>query len=411
MCLFPVANSNPSGVAAKKGILNFDCGACPECLRKKANSWALRAVFEAKQHLYNCMITLTYDKYKYNKSGHFDGKHLEEMPVDPTIEVSKRHIQLFIKRLRKHFSGQKIKYICAAEYGSKTHRAHYHLILFGVRFPDLRYYKKSSRGNVIYNSSLLEELWSMGICTVDNINVSEASARYCTKYCAKSRSEDTFMLFSQGIGIDSLMKSFNGECYWVNGRRYPIPRSVWQRYIMRKYKEKYPRIDYRYVNRDYSFPDKYSYLKDIRYVRAFYNRAWYRLIRDKDPVYQHYLAYWKEFAEQHKACEQPVLQRIYLLSHKHYWYKMEALNAYSLKKSTVIVPPRSRCISAREHYLAQLHYKTGCHLPLPSRLIRASDTIATPLGLAYRRQNGYSPLLSPKILINFEKTLDNPFYL
>lgn len=411
MCLFPIANPDPNGIAGKKGLLNFKCGACPECLREKASAWALRAVFEAKQHAYNCMITLTYDTYKYTKDGRFDGRHLEEMPVDPTIEVSKRHIQLFIKRLRKRFNGQKIKYICAAEYGSKTHRAHYHLILFGVRFPDLRYYKKSSRGNVIYNSPLLEKLWTFGICTVDNINVSEASARYCTKYCAKDRSDETFMLFSQGIGIDALLQDFNGECYWVNGRRYPIPRAVWQRYIMAKYKDRYPRMDYRYVNRDYSFPDKFSYLKDVRYVRASFNRAWYRLIRDKDPVYRHYLAYWKEFSEQRKACEQPVRQRIYLLSNKHYWYKMEALMANSIREKHPVIPPRSNCRSAYERYLDRLHQKTGCHLPLFPCLIKASDTIATPLGVAYKRKNGYSVINHEKILINFENSIDNPFDL
>lgn len=409
MCLFPIANPLPDGVAARKGLLNFKCGACPECLREKASAWALRAVYEARQHPYNCMITLTYDSYKYTKNGRFDGRHLEELSSDPNIEVSKRHIQLFIKRLRKCFSNEKIKYICAAEYGSKTHRAHYHLILFGVRFPDLRYYKKSSRGNVIYNSPLLEKLWTFGICTVDNINVTEASARYCTKYCAKDRSDETFMLFSQGIGIDAMLNEFNGECYYMNGRRYPIPRAVWQRYIMNKYKQKYPRIDYRYVNRDYSVFDKFSYLHDIRYVRSMYNRRWYMRVRDNDPVYKNYLAFWKRLGEQRKASELPIRQRIYLLSNKHYWYKMEALLANSLQEKTVIVPPRSNCISAREHYLAQLHRKTGCYLPLPPCLVRASDTIVTPLGVAYKRKNGYSAIGHEKILINFEKTIDNPF--
>lgn len=84
-------------------------------LAKKSRLWALRAGMEMKD---NCgmMLTLTYDTYKTDKNGNFLNI---ENPIDPTIPLSKRHCQLFIKRLRKHFTGKSIKYIIAAERGKK----------------------------------------------------------------------------------------------------------------------------------------------------------------------------------------------------------------------------------------------------------------------------------------------------
>lgn len=225
MCLF----SYPAkGKAVAYGIEEFTCGHCPECLQKKSSVWALRCSMESRVN-YGVMVTLTYDTYKYFNS-------FEENETDPTIPLSKKHCQDFIKRLRKHFEGQTIKYILTAERGKRTGRAHYHALLFGVKFDDLQQYKKSKRGNVIYKSKTLEKIWKHGICTVDCINLSAKVARYCTKYCAKDYGvDDTFMLFSRGIGQEELRRRFNGKSYWIDGREYTIPKDVWKWYIENKY--------------------------------------------------------------------------------------------------------------------------------------------------------------------------------
>ncbi len=76
----------------------------------------------------------------------------------------------------------------------------------------------------------------MGICTVDTQNLSAACARYCTKYCAKdARADDTFMLFSRGIGEAGLLRDFNGKSYIIDGREYPIPRQIWEKKICEWY--------------------------------------------------------------------------------------------------------------------------------------------------------------------------------
>lgn len=234
MCFFPFKNNRIDGVAYKKGVREFECGACPECLSKKSKQWALRCSMQAQVQKC-CMVTLTYDTYIHDT---VTGRILGERVSD--LKVCKKDAQKFIKRLRIYFKRKKnvdnIKYLLTAEYGKRTHRAHYHAILFGVEFDDLVRYKKSKRGNWINKSATLDKIWSHGICTVDTVCVNAKIARYCTKYCAKdSRADDTFMLFSRGIGQEELLRQFNGLSYIVDGREYPIPRTVWRDYIEKKY--------------------------------------------------------------------------------------------------------------------------------------------------------------------------------
>lgn len=378
MCLFPLPNCNFSGLAYKKGIKEFSCGSCPECLRKRSSVWALRAVYEARSHLYNCMITLTYDTFKYSGS-----PSLEENPVDPTIEVNKRHIQLFIKRLRKWYStisSEPIKYLCCAEYGSRTHRAHYHLILFGVRFPDIIKYKRSKRNNIIYRSAILDKLWGHGICSVDSININGAAAAYCTKYTAKSRSDDTFMLCSQHIGLSELLKDFNGRSYVIEGREYPIPRAVWQVFITTKYNSKPAyrgRFDFRYVNHN---PELYNnaFADDTLYKKFSHLRKMYRFIRDRDPLYIGYLEYWKTRGEQFNSILPPIKTRILLLDDgKFHTYKTRALEVLSMRYRFIPYPaPGSNCISAYEKWKLSAVPVSAPRFtcPIPPCHNRASDT-------------------------------------
>lgn len=375
MCLFPLPNLDISGLVFKKGVREFDCGACPECLRKRSNIWALRAVYESREHAYNCMITLTYDNFEYDDKGDIIG----ELPVNPDLKVNQRDVQLFIKRLRKWYStvsDEKIKYIACAEYGSKTHRAHYHVILFGVRFPDIHFYKKSKRGNVIYMSEKLSSLWSHGICTVDSISVHSAIARYCTKYCAKSRSDNTFMLCSQKIGFNGLVRDFNGLNYMIDGREYTIPRFIWEYYITNKYQNRYknlrhvPLLSPKYVNRDKNLSD---FQLDVFYEYSKKQRAFYRKVRDRDPVYIKYLEYWQkkgQLFDYHRL--DPFTRILQLSDSKFHFYKIRALECLAKRKYIPVVAPGSSCISAYHRYMESI----GVHLPEPSCPNRASDTRA-----------------------------------
>lgn len=332
---------NTDGIAYKKGVHEFDCGACPECLRKRSSVWVLRSVMEAKAHKFNCMLTLTYDNFIRDEKGKIkkdsNGVPLETK-VNPDLKVNQRDVQLFIKRLRRWWSSisnEPIKFIACAEYGSRTHRAHYHLLLFGVRFPDYHYYKKSKRGNPIYRSAILDKLWNHGICTIDSVDVHSSVAMYCTKYCAKSRSLDTFMLFSQSIGYEYLMKRFNGLYYMIEGRQYTVPRFVWEKYIMAKYRDIYgDSISPKYVNRS----DKS--LSDGSFERSKRLREGYRAVRDADPIYVKYLEFWQNLGKQFDQHKIPVRTRILQLPDgKFHNYKNASLRCLDLKKENDIFIP------------------------------------------------------------------------
>ena len=69
MCLFPQPNTNYRGIAYKKGLKEYECGKCPECLGKRSSAWALRAVMQARESKNCCMVTLTYDTFKRDNEG------------------------------------------------------------------------------------------------------------------------------------------------------------------------------------------------------------------------------------------------------------------------------------------------------------------------------------------------------
>lgn len=373
MCLFPLPNYDVTSSAYKKGVTSFNCGACPECLSSRANTWALRAVYEAKDHFENCMCTLTYDTYIYDKLGNVIGERVSDM------HVCKRDVQLFIKRLRKKFPDKPFKYLITSEYGKRTHRAHYHCLFFGLSFSDAVFYKLSKRGNIIYKSKTLTEVWNNGICTVDCLNVGASVARYCTKYCAKdSRSDDTFMLTSHNIGISGLLTDFNGLSYIVDGREYPIPRKVWQIILSARYRGCGLPFTTRYFNRPKERPfgdplSKRDFVR-FRFWKGLLNNYYY--IRDNDNQYQNYIAYWNEIQERvSRLRETPFKRLLALPNEKYYAYKQKALKALSRRLNGVpCVAPRSNSRSAFERW----HYNTFHYLPFSSRHNTANDTNHPP---------------------------------
>lgn len=374
MCMFPFPNKDFRSLAYRKGIHEFECGCCPECLAKRARLWALRASAEAVNNI-GCMITLTYDDYKYDRSGRAVG----ELPVNGDLPLSKRHCQLFIKRLRAHFKGIKIKYLLTAERGKRTNRAHYHAILFGVQFDDKIFYKKSDRGNIIYKSRTLSKLWGHGICTIDCININAQVARYCTKYCAKdSRADDSFMLVSRGIGDKWLEDNFNGKSYFLDGREYTIPKLIWNKKIAFFYRNNYI---FNLRNCTYKYRGLSWYIKkfgDTLLATHFadYNarqRINFRAFRDSNPLYKAYLKYWKDKNDLINLTKPSVFERICALDDKKYFaYKQRALECllnrkterFAFEAENLHLPPRylsnTRKIKALDK-LFRICPQSSCH--------------------------------------------------
>lgn len=145
--------------------LQLPCGQCIGCRLERSRQWAVRCMHEASLHEQNCFITLTYDD--------------EFLPVDGGLRV--RDFQLFMKRLRKHFFSQRVRFFHCGEYGDLNRRPHYHAILFGVDFDD----KIAANDclSPLYISPVLRQLWPYGMSTVGA--VSFESAAYVARYSLK----------------------------------------------------------------------------------------------------------------------------------------------------------------------------------------------------------------------------------
>ena len=136
--------------------IHVSCGRCPSCAKKWRTQLSQRALMEFQKYGYErtCFLTLTVDPEHEYLFG-------ENWELDHSV------IQKFMKRLRarlKYYKiDVKIKYLCCGEYGENgTHRPHWHMILYGWKPTDLRYFGKSKGGYNTYKSEFIESCWQNG---------------------------------------------------------------------------------------------------------------------------------------------------------------------------------------------------------------------------------------------------------
>lgn len=158
------------------------CGKCPGCRMDYSRVWANRMLVELNDMENTAVfLTLTYnsDNLPYTEPDDNGRRY-------PTL--SKRDLQLFWKRLRKAFPGKRIRYYIAGEYGPKTHRPHYHAIVYGLSlsdFPDLEFLRLNGLGQSYYNSPSLAKIWSNGFIVLSE--VSWHTCAYVSRYVLKKR--------------------------------------------------------------------------------------------------------------------------------------------------------------------------------------------------------------------------------
>lgn len=200
-------------------IVPHRCGKCPACLAKRSQEWVYRMVAESKNHNDTVFVTLTYSPEYLASVG---------LPEHGKIPVRKKEVQDFLKRLRKNLS-RRIRYFACGEYGEKSYRAHYHLILFGVSVSD---------------ASEINRCWQPRGFT-KTVQANQATMAYVARYCTKKnfgdirkdfiRTEgltDEFQLQSNkpGIGYCAIDKGAlikdddRGYTVWFEGKRVTAPR-------------------------------------------------------------------------------------------------------------------------------------------------------------------------------------------
>jgi len=236
----PNASGKHSLVFVKdKGLacseLQIPCNGCIGCRLDRSRAWAIRIMHERQFHDLSCFLTLTYDPLHVPQDGSLD----------------KRDFQLFMKRLRKyhakHNGSAKIKFFHCGEYGENLERPHYHAILFGIDFADKRPHSKNKRGDSIFVSKTLDEIWGLGHCWIGQ--TTHESAGYVARYCLKKvtgeralehykrvntetgeiyRLQPEYITCSHGIGLkfyeqyrDQL---FRRDATVVRGKEAPLPK-------------------------------------------------------------------------------------------------------------------------------------------------------------------------------------------
>lgn len=203
------------------------CGKCLACLSNKRKDWIFRLKQEYKASKGALFVTLTYSD-KFN----------------PEVLV-KRHVQLYMKKLRKYVKG-KIRYYCVGEYGTRTDRPHYHILMFGKDLPE-DYIRKA------WTTSKNRKEEPFGHVHIGQ--VSEASIAYCTKYIVQPADvkKKSFSLMSRAYGL---------------GLSYLTDRMV-----------EWHRAD----DRNYSI----QYGQKVRLPRYYKDKIWYRIKTKEGEVIEH----------------------------------------------------------------------------------------------------------------------------
>lgn len=210
-CYAPLTGfySKEVGKSGKRGItfdrnasfsgqsLKLPCGQCIGCRLERSRQWAVRCVHENQMHADSCFLTLTYDD--------------ENLPIGGTLVKS--HLSAFVKRLHNRLlrsRGFGVRFYGCGEYGEQYGRPHYHVLIFGYDFSDKKFFQKNSRGENLYVSNELRELWPQGHSSIGAVTFDSAAyvARYIMKKVTGDFAQDYYDVMTSDGEIVSRVPEF-----------------------------------------------------------------------------------------------------------------------------------------------------------------------------------------------------------
>lgn len=198
-CFDPISVRNKNKDMNHQNLMiSVPCGKCINCLKRRATHWGFRINEEAKVSSSACFLTLTYEHPPISENGFHT--------------LQKRDFQTFLKRLRKlvptkmvvgsngkkKVNDQKLKYYACGEYGTKTHRPHYHAILFNLPH------------SIISKPQQIADTWKNGHIHIANNN--QSTINYVVGYMQKDNFV-RFNSFDDRTPEFSLMSKHMGKAY------------------------------------------------------------------------------------------------------------------------------------------------------------------------------------------------------
>lgn len=242
------------------------CGKCLECRLEYARSAAIRCVHESKVHEQNSFITLTYSdqNLKSPKLNYLDFqlfmkrlRHERFTTLLKTNGLSRKDWEHLPKPERdKLYEPISVGAFITGEYGDRTKRPHWHALLFNWRPSDCEYLRTTDRGDRLYKSATLDNLWGKNDTSVKPNEIGDVtfeSAGYCARYAAKKlihgndQDHDYHPIHKRSskhaIGKRYLEKYwpdiFNyGYVVLDNGQKASIPR-YYEKWLMKHHPDKW----------------------------------------------------------------------------------------------------------------------------------------------------------------------------
>lgn len=211
--------------------MNFrvPCGHCVSCQIQRSAEWSARLIHEKSYYESSIFVTLTYD------DDHLPLILNEKSPQFLMGTLVPKHFTNWMKRLRKYLDGRKIKYFGCGEYGEKSARPHYHLVLFGMASKEFTFVRSDYRNGRNYHM-YRHTTWPYGLISIGS--VSYDSCRYVVDYILKEYRykhwssgddrEKPFQRCSKGIGeryaLDNKKQLLDQLGFTVNGKKRGLPR-------------------------------------------------------------------------------------------------------------------------------------------------------------------------------------------
>lgn len=208
--------------------IQVPCGKCIECRLEYAREWAVRGQHESLCYKDSIFLTLTFDEKNIGDN-----------------KLNYHEFQLFMERLN-YETKTRPAFMVSGEYGDRTGRKHYHVIIFGYRPTDAYPIRRTPDDHLVYRSPTIEKIWKHGLTEFGSVTFESIS--YIARYCLKKRGNpETDPLFKtsrfKAIGKSWLEKNFEdifntGICITRDGFFTKIPR-YYEKWFNKNHPEKY----------------------------------------------------------------------------------------------------------------------------------------------------------------------------